>query len=174
MKILIALTGFMLCAAPLFAETYTWVDEKGTYNFTEDYSSVPQKYRKRVERRDGIDAPPGTAETPSAVTGSPAGSDAKSPAGTGKTDAKAATSEELFGGKSRSAWQQELKASEGEVKRREARVKELEAQLNNAGEFNVTRAYRDQQQQYLSAVNDFNKASASYIKLVESARKAGL
>ena len=43
MKLLIVFTGIMLWAAPLLAETYSWVDEKGTYNFTEDYSRVPTK-----------------------------------------------------------------------------------------------------------------------------------
>jgi hypothetical protein len=36
-----------------WAETYRWVDEKGTENFTSDYGSIPEKYRDRViEERD--------------------------------------------------------------------------------------------------------------------------
>jgi hypothetical protein len=174
MKLLIVFTGIMLLAAPLLAETYSWVDEKGTYNFTEDYSRVPQKYRKNVEKRDGIDAPPTPVASPAAVTASPAGSATKGAAGTGKEAVNTSTPEQLFDGKTRAAWQQELNAAQNELKRLEARVKELEVKLNNAGAYNVTRAYRDEQQQYYTAVDDFNKATARFVGLMESARKAGL
>jgi hypothetical protein len=33
------------------AETYRWVDEKGTINFTQDYESVPGKYRDQVKEK---------------------------------------------------------------------------------------------------------------------------
>ena len=33
------------------AETYRWVDEKGTENFTSDYSSIPEKYRDQVKTK---------------------------------------------------------------------------------------------------------------------------
>jgi hypothetical protein len=33
------------------AETYRWVDEKGTENFTSDYRSIPEKYRDQVETK---------------------------------------------------------------------------------------------------------------------------
>ena len=98
MKLLIAFAGFMLWAAPLLAETYSWVDENGTYNFTEDYSRVPKKYRKSVEKRDGIDARLGTPSAAASAT-SAGSAAAKSAAGTGKEEAKAADPEQLFGGK---------------------------------------------------------------------------
>jgi hypothetical protein len=31
------------------AETYRWVDDKGTIHFTENYGSIPEKYRDRVQ-----------------------------------------------------------------------------------------------------------------------------
>ena len=34
-----------------WAKTYEWVDEKGTVNFTQDYNSVPEKYRDKVKER---------------------------------------------------------------------------------------------------------------------------
>jgi ribosomal protein L9 len=174
MKLLFVFTGFMLLAAPLLAETYSWVDEKGTYNFTEDYSRIPQKYRNSVQKRDGMENPSAPAESTSAGTAAPAESAATSSAGTGKADAKAGVSDELFGGKTRRAWQKELTAAQNEVNRREARVKELEAQLKNAGAYNVTRAHAEQQQQYLDAMNDYNKATARFVELLDAARKAGL
>jgi hypothetical protein len=172
MKLLMFLAGFMLWAAPLLAETFSWVDEKGTYNFTEDYSRVPEKYRKSVNKRGDMAAPATPAAASAPVT--PAGSAAKAVAGTGQADAKAELPEKLFGGKTQAAWQQELTAAQNELNRLEARVRELEVQLKNAGAYNVTRAYRDQQQQYLTAVDDYNKATARFVGLLESARKAGL
>ena len=168
MKLLIAFAGFMLWAAPLLAETYSWVDEKGTYNFTEDYSRIPIKYRNSVEKRDGIEAPPAPSSAAPAVS---AGSPANAAAGTGKDETKAP---QLYGGKTRAAWEQELTTAQNEVKRHEARIKELEVQLKNAGAYNVTRSHAEQQQQYLDSVNNFNKASARFFELMESARKAGL
>ena len=32
------------------AETYQWVDERGTTNFAEDLGKVPKKYRKKAKR----------------------------------------------------------------------------------------------------------------------------
>ncbi|MGQ9646072.1 MAG: aspartyl protease family protein [Thermodesulfobacteriota bacterium] len=36
---------------PANAEMYKWVDEKGTVHFTDDISSVPEKYRQEIEMR---------------------------------------------------------------------------------------------------------------------------
>ena len=47
------------------AETYRWVDEKGTENFTSDYRSIPEKYRDQVEtKKDEPGAKPKIAEKP--------------------------------------------------------------------------------------------------------------
>jgi clan AA aspartic protease (TIGR02281 family) len=45
LTILIALT------LPASAEMYKWVDEKGTVHFTDDLSSIPEKYREDIEER---------------------------------------------------------------------------------------------------------------------------
>lgn len=42
--IIIILTFSTCCA-----ETYQWVDEKGTVNFTQDYGSIPERYRDQVK-----------------------------------------------------------------------------------------------------------------------------
>jgi hypothetical protein len=47
------------------AETYRWVDEKGTENFTSDYRSIPEKYRDQVKTKsDEPDAKPKIDEKP--------------------------------------------------------------------------------------------------------------
>jgi hypothetical protein len=174
MKLIIAFSWVMLWAAPLLAETYSWVDEKGTYNFTEDYSRVPSKYRKNVEKRDGIENQSAPAVSTSTGTESSSGNAAKSSAKTSQTGAKTDAPDELFGGKTRRAWQQELTAAQNDLNRLEARVKALEVQLKNAGAYNVTRAHAEQQQQYLNVIDDYNKATSRFVELMEAARKAGL
>jgi hypothetical protein len=174
MKLLIFLAGFMLWAAPLLAETYSWVDETGTYNFTEDYSSVPKKYRKSVEKRGSMDSQTTPAVPPSAGTATPAGSTSKNLAGAGKEGAKTTAPEEMYGGKTMAAWQQELTTAQAELKRLDARVKELGVQVKNAGAYNVTRSYVDLERQYNAAVEEYNKAHIRFGELMESARKAGL
>ena len=43
-----------------YGETYKWVDEKGTVHFTDDLSSIPEKYRQDAETRK----PPKEISTP--------------------------------------------------------------------------------------------------------------
>ncbi|MFZ3209288.1 MAG: DUF4124 domain-containing protein, partial [Geobacteraceae bacterium] len=55
----IALLAF---TTSVHAETYKWIDDKGTINFTEDLGNVPPKYRKTV-RIVGVEEESGSAET---------------------------------------------------------------------------------------------------------------
>jgi hypothetical protein len=41
----------ILTFSTCWAETYRWVDEKGTVNFTQDYGSIPEKYRDQVKEK---------------------------------------------------------------------------------------------------------------------------
>lgn len=50
-KAFLILTILMALALPASAEMYKWVDEKGTVHFTDDISSIPEKYREDVEER---------------------------------------------------------------------------------------------------------------------------
>ncbi|MFZ2950090.1 MAG: DUF4124 domain-containing protein, partial [Desulfuromonadaceae bacterium] len=92
MKSYICLGFILLLATPLYAETYSWVDDSGTYNFTEDYSRVPKKFQKKVKRRE--DLTPQVSPVHGGATGQ-----------TDKTGAKSAAvpgdEKELYGGKSR-------------------------------------------------------------------------
>ena len=42
---------FVLLACPAYGEMYKWVDEKGTVHFTDDPSTIPEKYRSDAEFR---------------------------------------------------------------------------------------------------------------------------
>lgn len=49
---LMAALIFLFMDCPVYAkELYKWVDEKGTVHFSEDESSVPEKYRKQLEKK---------------------------------------------------------------------------------------------------------------------------
>jgi aspartyl protease family protein len=57
-KLFFFLIILIALALPVRAEMYKWVDEKGTVHFTDDLSSIPEKYRKGVEeRKTPIEAP---------------------------------------------------------------------------------------------------------------------
>ena len=49
MRSIFAVAIILLFAVPVFAETYKWVDDRGTVNFADDLGSVPKKYRKKVK-----------------------------------------------------------------------------------------------------------------------------
>ena len=102
--------GFiLLLATSLHAETYSWVDDSGTYNFTEDYSSIPKKYQKKVKWREDL---------PQDVNPAPA-----------VKFRKASEMKELYGGKSRDAWRKELDVLEAELSGIEQRMEQLRKQI---------------------------------------------
>lgn len=158
-------TGFiLLLSAPLQAETYSWVDGSGTYNFTEDYSKVPKKYQKRVKRREDIE-PQLSPESES------------KPGPAEKTEAKPAViaggEKALYGGKSRAAWRKELDVMEVELGGIEQRMEQLRKQLNE------TKGITKIQFDLLKKEYDDNRASyvekyKSYTELIEKVRKAGI
>jgi clan AA aspartic protease (TIGR02281 family) len=50
-SILLFIIMMAIFVPPSFGEMYKWVDEKGTVHFTDDLSSIPEKYRQDVETR---------------------------------------------------------------------------------------------------------------------------
>ena len=66
--------GLLMIPFLVYAEVYKWVDEKGTVHFTDDNSTIPEKYGQQVERRSlPEDSKPITEEkkTESKTAGSP-------------------------------------------------------------------------------------------------------
>ena len=65
-----AILIILFIASPVWATTYKWVDEKGTINFTQDYDSIPEKYRDQVkEIPDKPSAKPNIDEKPQKTWG---------------------------------------------------------------------------------------------------------
>lgn len=58
-KAFFLLTILISLTLPASAEMYKWVDEKGTVHFTDDISSIPEKYREGIEERKTPKGMPG-------------------------------------------------------------------------------------------------------------------
>jgi hypothetical protein len=48
--VVLFIIGLMMAPILIHAEVYKWVDEKGTVHFTEDNSTIPEKYGQQVEK----------------------------------------------------------------------------------------------------------------------------
>ena len=76
------------------AETYEWVDQSGTVNFTEDLGKVPKKYRKKVKVIGGDDSgAPQIIEGSEPVKGTPKDAAAQKEGGKDKKTATASKEE---------------------------------------------------------------------------------
>ena len=53
-KVLIAtlIVSFLMIPFLIHAEVYKWIDDKGTIHFTDDYSSIPEKYLPSAEAQE--------------------------------------------------------------------------------------------------------------------------
>src|SRR3954449_13271028 len=104
----------VLWTALVLAETYSWTDSNGTVHFSDDYSQVPKKVRKKVKiRRDTVEQ---TRQGAPARSAAPGASPAIGSAGSnGDTVQKQAVNLEtggLFGGRKPEAWQGDFRARE--------------------------------------------------------------
>lgn len=167
MKTFVCAGFILLLATQSHAETYSWVDDSGTYNFTEDYSRVPKKYRKKVKHRDDIrqDVP---QESPKAE---------KTEKQAEKSGTKAAVSaeggKELYGGKSRAEWRTELDVREAELSGIEQRMEQMRKQSNDPK--GITKAQFDVlKKEYDDTRATYDQKYKSYTELIETIRKAGL
>ena len=49
--VLLCVTLLVISIPSSYAEMYKWVDDKGTVHFTDDLSTIPEKYREDAETR---------------------------------------------------------------------------------------------------------------------------
>jgi hypothetical protein len=173
MKLILAVAGILIFAAPLMAETYRWEDEKGTVNFTENYTSIPVKFRKKARKLGdmGSDTP---STPPAAVSGAkaaPAAPAARLTAGTGAGPAGEADG--LFGGRKPEAWQQEMRPLYAEVKRLEQQLVELESLIRKP--IGISRGRMDGlPQEFRETQKLYNQVLKQYNGLNDEANKVGL
>ncbi len=157
MKILLVAGILLALVAPLRAETYSWMDDGGTFHFTEDYSRIPRKYRKRVNRRDDLSSGETKASTASVSE---------------KADAKSAAAQQLVDGKTEDEWRSELTTRERELTRLEGVLEHLQKQVKSDNDLTRERL-RELTREYNEARETYNGKYAAYSDLLESARKAG-
>lgn len=173
MKQIIVLTAVLLWALPLMAETYSWVDESGTVNFTEEYSRIPAKYRKKVNKRGGMGGrpatPPGNADTVSKEKQPPqqpqAAGDKAAPPADGANG--------LYGGQKAEIWQQNFRVRGAELKRLEDELVRLEGLIKKPVGISRERAF-GLPQEFKDAQGRYNEALKRYNELNDAANKAGL
>ncbi|MDD2320677.1 MAG: DUF4124 domain-containing protein, partial [Geobacteraceae bacterium] len=128
---LLVLLGVL--AGTASAETYTWVDGKGTIHFTEDISQVPKKYLKKVRVRG--DMGPSVADTmesgeeapAAAATATPASTEAKAP------EKSVAKKEVLYGGRAGKSWKADFDTIRAEMGASDDQVSELSSRLGDTG-----------------------------------------
>ena len=165
MKSFICLGFILLLAAPLHAETYSWVDDNGTYNFTEDYSSIPKKYRKKVKRRE--DVPPTQSLSPD--SGSTSGK-------TESTEPKPVVQgneKELYGGKSFADWRKELDVLEADLKSIEQHMEQVQKQIYDTKEISQMQ-FNELKKDFDESRRTYDRKYKSYTELLETIRKAGI
>jgi hypothetical protein len=169
MKILILLAGLLLWAAPLLAETYSWEDETGTVNYTENYTGIPAKFRKKARKLGDMGASPVSKESVSPSTGS---SEAPPAALKDTAAGKLESPVGNFGGRSHDQWKQEFSEREVAMGVIRKRIDEIDALLNKRP------SDREQTQSLISernrAVEQFTEMRRHYDQQVELARKAGI
>ncbi len=159
------------CVGSSIAETYKWVDDKGTVNFADDLSQVPKKYRKKVRTMGDIGpSDAGSAETAGEAT--PARGTEVSPVA-GETPEEKGKKDTLFGGKSGATWKGEFSALRTDVAATDDRITELNKRLSDTSGMSRT--------EYLSIQNTIknlrfhrDEVSRKLDSLNEAASRAGV
>lgn len=172
MKSILVIIFVLLLTGPLGAETYSWVDETGTYNFSEDLSRVPKKYRKNVNRRGDMgsrEAAPAKANPEKSTQADPR----KVEDSSGKSGGSTGADTQLFGGKTQDAWRNELKAHELELTTLEQQLERIKKQITTPARLSRERQ-TELVKEFENTRENYNQKYKAYGELVESARKAGL
>jgi hypothetical protein len=128
-RFIVALVSVLVFAGTASAETYKWIDDRGTINFTEDYSQIPKKYRKKVRVTGDVQAEPVSGEGGTLEPGKDGAE--KSPAaesGSGKKQEKEKT---MYGSKSEDEWKAEFKKLNDQIDRVQGQIDERRTKLDN-------------------------------------------
>lgn len=166
MKSVATLVGFgLLLAVHAGAETYSWTDDKGTYNLTDDLSNVPKKYRSSVRRSYESDAP--MKESANQEKGSVPAVTGRS-AAVEKTDGGTQGGSREYEGKTLDAWRTELSQKEAELNRMRL---QLEMRKNALSGPDVEERVR-LTKEYNKLGEEFNQKFGEYSAAVEAVRKA--
>lgn len=172
MKSAIIVMTLMLFAVPALAETYQWIDNQGTVNFTEDPGSIPKQYRKKAKVLGGEEAAPAVSGegTEGAQTGSDdkgKGKVAEPPAGAKKGEKKA------YGGRSSDAWKTEFDDLNGRIKDEEEQLSGLKERMNDTSKMSRGE-YLSVQMGIKSSESRLNRLKQRRDELTTEANRAGV
>ncbi|SNB46094.1 DUF4124 domain-containing protein [Geobacter sp. DSM 9736] len=120
----------LLWAGSACAETYRWVDDHGTINFTEDPGRIPAKYRKRAKTFGvGYVSPPASPVLASSDAGAPL------PQSESHEQVPALRQEEkkVFGDREGAAWRNEFVSIRTDLKAAESLLTDTRKQLADSG-----------------------------------------
>jgi hypothetical protein len=168
MKVTFILIGMLVWTSPLMAESYSWIDDSGTYNFTEDYSKVPKKYLKKVNKREDMGGDSGSKDSavPSTAPKGSSASDSK------KTDTgKPADPSTGLSAAAYDQWKQEFSDREAAMGTVKAKAKEIELQLSKGTQNAEQR--KSLIAEHNALIGQFTELKKQYEQQVEKARKAG-
>ncbi len=166
-KLSIIAVLMLLVSIQAGAETYSWVDENGTWNFTEDLSRVPKKYRGTITTRDGIEGSAASQSAPAAAVSVKPAAAPKAEAA-GSSQAQSQQSDGLYGGKKPESWQAEMGPLYAEVKRLEQELEQFEKRIKSPRGVSreemaqLSPRFKETQMRYrevLKSYNDLNDAA---------------
>jgi len=167
MKILLSLVFILLLITEPGAETYSWVDDSGTYNFTENISNVPKKYLKKVNRLGDLGK-----DSASQVSVSPEKKPDPTETPKLKPPSAAVEDKQLYNGKTEVAWREEFDAQEAELTKLEQRLELLYKESHKEPGLSRDK-FEILKKDYDDATATYKEKYKAYSELIESARKAG-
>lgn len=164
---LLVAVALLLFALPVMAETYKWVDKKGTVNFTDDYYSIPQKYRKKARLLGDVDAAP--AETPDAK-GEPLVKEEKK--GGKKGVEQPAEKKSTYGGRDAEAWKGEYAKLNAQINATQEAINDRQAKLSDTSKMSRSQ-YLSIQYELKNLESKLADLQGKLNSLNDAARKAG-
>jgi len=143
-KSVLLLVALALLAGSADALMYSWTDEKGVINFTEDLGKVPAKYRKSVRKLDEEPPPPTQViEGNEPKKGESAEPKEKGAAGTPEQGEK--KEKKSYGGKDEAAWKNEFGKLKADLQAAEEQLADTRVRLTDTSKM--------PRQEYLSLQN---------------------
>lgn len=171
-RLILAFVSVLLFAGTVSAETYKWIDDTGTMNFTEDYSQVPKKYRKKVRVMGDVQASPTSGEGLADLTANDG--TGKSPAATEtgpgkKQDRKMA----VYGGKNEDEWKTGFKNLNDRIDKVQGEIDERRAKLDSPDSLSRAR-YRGIEMEIKGLEEQMSQLKSNLSALDNDASMAGV
>ncbi len=179
----------MLVMQPVMAETYKWMDRKGTVNYTDDLSNVPEKYRNKVEivggsaaatteviKEEGGEAKEAKEPETNEPVAPPVNEKKEPVVAPAKDGASAAEKEKKkvrYGDKDEDAWKSEFASLNKELKFDDEQLKEKRARLADPAKL-VRAEYRGLEREIKNLESRQADLQAKLDALREAAAKVGV